>query len=71
MGAGCERDPVELDARCHGASVLRPSRWSSGPLVTVAGGYRPGMRPSIALLLAFALVAILGASIVQFLVLAR
>lgn len=29
------------------------------------------MRPSIALLLAFALVAILGASIVQFLVLAR
>jgi|GEM_PF-6550686 hypothetical protein len=29
------------------------------------------MRPSIALLLAFTLVAILGASIVQFLVLAR
>ena len=34
-------------------------------------GYRPEMRPSIALLLAFALVAILGASIIQFLVLAR
>jgi hypothetical protein len=29
------------------------------------------VRPSIALLLAFALVAILGASIIQFLVLAR
>ncbi len=31
----------------------------------------PLMRPSIALLLAFTLVAILGASIIQFLILAR